>query len=162
MKNDQQSDRRFECVASGQSLQGEQFLQFAEHGAYLLCVDVLGFGPLVERSSDVDGLCGIINSLDAHRPDAFKTVVFPYTALSYTTLPPTDADTRQHLVMYLCEFAQGFVLSTGRERLALSRVPGARRLQPQAPGEVDAFCGRRSLACAGTQARSNHGSLHRR
>jgi hypothetical protein len=95
MKNDQQSDRRFECVASGQSLQGEQFLQFAEHGAYLLCVDILGFGPLVERSGGAGGLCGIIDSLDAHRPDAFKTIVVSDTALSYTTVPPTDVDARQ-------------------------------------------------------------------
>ena len=67
MKNDQQSDR-FECAASGPSLQGEQFLQFAEHGAYLLYVE--------EKSGGVDGLCGLIGSLDAHRPGAFKTVYF--------------------------------------------------------------------------------------
>src|ERR1700733_15503451 len=104
MKNDQQSsDCRFECVESGRSLQGKQFLKIAEDGAYLLYVDLLGSGPLAEEGGDVDGLCDIIDSLDAHRPGAFETVVFPDVALSYTTVPPTDVDTRQHLVMYLCE-----------------------------------------------------------
>jgi hypothetical protein len=141
MKNGQQSDRRFECVESGQSLQGEQFFEIAKHEAYLLYVDLLGSGTLVEKSGSADGLCGIIDSLDAHRPDAFKTVVFPYTALSYTTLPPTDADTRQHLVMYLCEFAQNlFYRLVGRGwhiRAYLARGAFShRRLE-----NVDAFCG---------------------
>ena len=77
-----------------------------ERGTYLLYTHVLGLRALVEKGGDVDGLCGIINSLDAHRPDAFETVVFSDVALSYTTVPPTDADTRQHLVTDLCEFAQ--------------------------------------------------------
>src|SRR5271170_2675016 len=77
-----------------------------ERDTYLLYIHILGLRALVEEGGDVDGLCGIIDSLDAHRPDAFKTVVFSDVALSYTTVPPTDADARQHLVMYLCEFAQ--------------------------------------------------------
>ena len=79
MKNGQQSDRRFECAESGQSLQGEQFDEFAKHDTYLLYIHILGFRALVEEGGDGDGLCGIIDSLDAHGPDAFKTVVFPYT-----------------------------------------------------------------------------------
>jgi hypothetical protein len=77
-----------------------------ERDTYLLYTHVLGIRALVEKGGDGDGLCGIIDSLDAHRPGAFETVVFSDVALSYTTLPPTDADTRQHLVMYLCEYAQ--------------------------------------------------------
>ena len=77
-----------------------------ERDTYLLYSHVLGFRALVENGGDGDGLCGIIDSLDAHRPDAFETVVFSDVALSYTTVPPTDADTCQHLVMYLCEFAK--------------------------------------------------------
>jgi hypothetical protein len=139
MKNGQQSGRRFECVESAQSLQGEQFLEIAKHGAYLLYVNLLGSSPLV--SGGVDGLCGIIDSLDAHRPDAFKTVVFSDVALSYTTLPPTDVDTRQHLVMYLCEFAQDLLYRlVGRGwhfRAYLARGAFSRgRLE-----NVEAFCG---------------------
>ena len=141
MKNEQRSDRRLECVASGQSLQGEQFPEIAKHGAYLLYTHVLGFRALVEKGGDVDGLCGIIDSLDALRPDAFKTVVFSDVALSYTTVPPTDADTRQHLVMYLCEFAQDlFYRLVGRGwhfRAYLARGAFSHgRLE-----NVEAFCG---------------------
>jgi hypothetical protein len=103
MKNGQQSDRRLECVESGQPLQGEQFLRFAKHGAYLLYIQILGFRALVEKG---DNLCRIVDSLDAHRPGAFKTVVSSDVALSYTTVPPKDVDTCQHLMMYLCEFVQ--------------------------------------------------------
>jgi len=77
-----------------------------ERDTYLLYIHILGFRALVEKGGDGDNLCGIIDSLDAHRPGAFETVVFSDVALSYTTVPPTDADARQHLVMYLCEFAQ--------------------------------------------------------
>jgi hypothetical protein len=141
MKNDQQSDRRFECVESGQSLQGKQFLQFAERDTYLLYTHILGFRALVEKGGDGDGVYGIIDSLDAHRPGAFETVVFSDVALSYTTVPPTDADTRQHLVMYLCEFAQDlFYRLVGRGwhfRAYLARVAfGHGRLE-----NVDAFYG---------------------
>src|ERR1700722_13311887 len=76
-----------------------------EHGTYLLYIHILGFRALVEKGGDGDNLCGIIDSLDAHRPDAFETVVFSDVALSYTTIPPRDVATCQHLVMYLCEFA---------------------------------------------------------
>jgi hypothetical protein len=112
-----------------------------EHGTYLLYIHILGFRALVEKGGDVDGLCGMIDSLDAHRADAFKTVVFPYTAVSYTTLPPTDFDTRQHLVMYLCEFAQDLfyrLVGIGWHfRAYLARGAFSRgRLE-----NVEAFCG---------------------
>ena len=77
-----------------------------ERETYVLYIHILGFRALVEKGGDGDNLCRIVDSLDAHRPDAFRTVVFPYTAVSYTTLLLTDVDTCQHLVMYLCEFAQ--------------------------------------------------------
>ena len=47
-----------------------------ERDAYLLYTHVLGIEALVEEGGDGHGLCGIINSLDAHRPGAFETVVF--------------------------------------------------------------------------------------
>ena len=47
-----------------------------ERDTYLLYIHILGFRALVEKGGDVDGLCGIINSLDAHKPGAFETVVF--------------------------------------------------------------------------------------
>jgi hypothetical protein len=77
-----------------------------EHGTYLLYVDVLGFSALVEKGGDVGGLCSIIDSLDAHNPGAFDTVVFSDAALVYATVRPRNLSTRRHLVMYLCEFAQ--------------------------------------------------------
>ena len=112
-----------------------------ERDTYLLYIHILGLRALVEEGGDVDGLCGIIDSLDAHRPDAFKTVVFSDVALSYTTVPPTDADARQHMVMYLCEFAQDLLYRlVGRGwhfRAYLARGTFSHgRLE-----NVEAFCG---------------------
>jgi hypothetical protein len=41
-----------------------------ERDTYLLYTHVLGFRALVEEGGDVDGLCWIIDLLDAHRPGA--------------------------------------------------------------------------------------------
>jgi hypothetical protein len=58
-----------------------------ERDTYLLYTHGLGIRALVEKGGDGDRLCGIIDSLDAHRPGAFETVVFSDVALSYTTVP---------------------------------------------------------------------------
>jgi hypothetical protein len=112
-----------------------------ERDIYLLYIHILGVRALVEKGNDVNGLCGIIDSLDAHRPGAFETVVFSDVALSYTTIPPTDADTCQHLVRYLCEFAQDLhyrLVGRGWHfRAYLARGAFSHgRLE-----NVDAFCG---------------------
>ena len=41
-----------------------------ERDTYLLYTHVLGLRALVEEGGDVDGLCWIIDLLDAHRPGA--------------------------------------------------------------------------------------------
>jgi hypothetical protein len=73
---------------------------------YLLYVDILGFSDLVLKRRAVKKLYGIINSLNAHKHHAFKTIAFSDTLLVYNTDDPTDPHGRHYIVMFMCEFAQ--------------------------------------------------------
>jgi hypothetical protein len=74
---------------------------------YLLYIDILGFSDLVQRSSEaVQDLYEVIVSLNAHRHDAFKTIIFSDTILIYSRSGTDDTATKSYLIMFLCEFAQ--------------------------------------------------------
>jgi hypothetical protein len=77
-----------------------------EQSRYLLYIDMLGFSSLVMRKGQVDELYEIINSLNAHKHDSFKTIVFSDTALIYNIHLADTAERRRCLIMFLCEFAQ--------------------------------------------------------
>ncbi len=77
---------------------------------YLLYIDMLGFSDLVRKKGHVEKLYRIIDSLNVHEHDAFRTIVFSDTILVYNRLPATTPGNRQYLVMYLCEFAQDLFL----------------------------------------------------
>ena len=80
---------------------------------YLLYIDILGFSNLVfESEKRVIELYNIIDSLNCHNHDAFKTIVFSDTMLVYNIdYHGIEADDR-YLVMFLIEFAQNLLYQT--------------------------------------------------
>jgi hypothetical protein len=74
---------------------------------FLLYIDILGFAEMTRREPrKVARLYAILDSLNVHRHDAFKTIVFSDTILVYNPeLAKSDED-RNYLVWYLIEFAE--------------------------------------------------------
>ena len=83
---------------------------------YFLYIDILGFSDLVKsKSSKIDELYEIIASLNAHRHDLFKTIIFSDTILIYNTAEPVSKHDCRCVVMYLCEFVHDlFIRLAGR------------------------------------------------
>lgn len=74
---------------------------------YLLYIDILGFTELVaNRPRKIEMIYGIIDSLNVHKHDLFKTIVFSDTILVYNSMDPESDSDRQYFVMYACEFVQ--------------------------------------------------------
>ncbi len=74
---------------------------------YLLYIDILGFSKLVENHpTKIRQLYGIINSLNAHKHDLFKTIVFSDTVLVYNDREPESDNDHNDIVWYLIEFAE--------------------------------------------------------
>lgn len=74
---------------------------------YLLYIDILGFSNLVaEKPRKIEMLYRIIDSLNVHAHNAFKTIVFSDTILVYNTEDPKSDRDREYFVMYACEFIQ--------------------------------------------------------
>lgn len=75
---------------------------------YLLYIDILGFRDLVNHNpASISELFSIVDSLNVHRHDAFKTIVFSDTILVYNKDNVLRNSHEHHyIVMYACEFAQ--------------------------------------------------------
>jgi hypothetical protein len=74
---------------------------------YLLYIDILGFGELVEQDPKaIDEIYSIVDSLNVHRHDAFTTIVFSDTILVYNKNDPSQRYEHSYYVMFACEFAQ--------------------------------------------------------
>lgn len=74
---------------------------------FLLYIDILGFSDLVaKKPRKVEMLYSIIDSLNVHAHNAFKTIVFSDTILVYNTEASSSDRDREYFVMYACEFAQ--------------------------------------------------------
>ncbi|WP_294736869.1 hypothetical protein [uncultured Pseudomonas sp.] len=73
---------------------------------FLLYIDILGFTEMVQAEPrKVARIYSILNTLNAHRHESFKTIVFSDTILVYNIeVAGSDAD-KEYLVMYLIEFA---------------------------------------------------------
>ena len=74
---------------------------------FLLYIDILGFADMTRKEPrKVARIYSILDSLNVHRHDAFKTIVFSDTVLVYNhTLASTKEDC-EYLVWYLIEFAE--------------------------------------------------------
>ena len=74
---------------------------------YLLYIDILGFSDLVEMDSDkIQSLYDVIDSLNVHRHNAFKAIVFSDTVLVYNIDNASSEEDRDYCVMFACEFVQ--------------------------------------------------------
>lgn len=74
---------------------------------FLLYIDILGFAEMTKREPrKVARLYAILDSLNVHRHDTFKTIVFSDTVLVYNPELATSDEERNYLVWYLIEFAE--------------------------------------------------------
>ncbi len=74
---------------------------------FLLYIDILGFKELVKNNSaKVEQVYKIIDSLNAHRHEGFKTIIFSDTILVYNKEKSRNWGEHDYYVMYACEFVQ--------------------------------------------------------
>ena len=74
---------------------------------FLLYIDILGFAEMTSRDPrKVARIYAILDSLNAHKHDAFKTIVFSDTVLVYNDSPAVKEEDKNYLVWYLIEFAE--------------------------------------------------------
>src|SRR2546425_415001 len=75
------------------------------HEHYLLYIDVLGFGELVETDPKrVEDLFEIVASLNVRAHGAFAAIAFSDTILVHDVPLPSNDHDRQYVMMYQCEF----------------------------------------------------------
>lgn len=74
---------------------------------FLLYIDILGFTEMVRKDPrKVARVYSILDSLNVHRHNSFKTIVFSDTVLVYNAKSPANDEDRRYLVWYLTEFAE--------------------------------------------------------
>jgi hypothetical protein len=74
---------------------------------FLLYIDILGFTEMVRKDPrKVARVYSILDSLNVHRHNSFKTIVFSDTVLVYNAESPANDEERRYLVWYLTEFAE--------------------------------------------------------
>lgn len=73
----------------------------------LLYIDILGFAEMTRREpGTVTRVYKILDSLNAHKHHAFRTIAFSDTVLVYNPVPAKSDEERQYLIWYLIEFAE--------------------------------------------------------
>jgi hypothetical protein len=74
---------------------------------FLLYIDILGFTDMVRKEPrKVARIYSILDSLNVHKHNSFKTIVFSDTVLVYNIEPASNDAEREYLVWYLTEFAE--------------------------------------------------------
>ena len=74
---------------------------------FLLYIDILGFSEMTDREpGKVARTYAILDSLNVHQHNVFKTIVFSDTVLVYNPQPAKSNKEREYLVWYLTEFAE--------------------------------------------------------
>ncbi|PTQ78759.1 hypothetical protein C8R26_10174 [Nitrosomonas oligotropha] len=74
---------------------------------FLLYIDILGFAEMTKREPrKVARIYSILDRLNVHSHNSFRTIVFSDTVLVYNPELATTDKERQHLVWYLTEFAE--------------------------------------------------------
>jgi hypothetical protein len=79
----------------------------AEPERFLLYIDILGFSDMTKNDPrKVARAYSILNKLNAHKDESFKTIVFSDTVLVYNAREARSDEDRNFLVWYLTEFAE--------------------------------------------------------
>ncbi|MFG0548914.1 hypothetical protein [Pseudomonas sp. yb_9] len=74
---------------------------------FLLYIDILGFSEMTRKDPrKVARVYAILNQLNSHHNDSFKTIVFSDTVLVYNVKPAEGDPDREDYVWYLTEFAE--------------------------------------------------------
>lgn len=74
---------------------------------FLLYIDILGFTEMVKSEPrKVARIYSILDTLNVHKHNSFKTIVFSDTILVYNIDVATNDVVREYLVWYLIEFAE--------------------------------------------------------
>jgi hypothetical protein len=74
---------------------------------FLLYIDILGFSEMTRREPrKVARVYAILDSLNVHKHETFKTIVFSDTVLVYNPKLAESDGERDYLVWYLIEFAE--------------------------------------------------------
>jgi hypothetical protein len=74
---------------------------------FLLYIDILGFAEMTRKEPrKVARIYSILDSLNVHGHDAFKTIVFSDTVLVYNPQLATNKEMCDYLVWYLIEFVE--------------------------------------------------------
>lgn len=74
---------------------------------FLLYIDILGFADMTRKEPrKVARIYSILDDLNVHRHNAFKTIVFSDTVLVYNPVVAATRDESEYLVWYLIEFAE--------------------------------------------------------
>ncbi|PWS31161.1 hypothetical protein [Pedobacter paludis] len=80
---------------------------------YLLYIDILGFSELVRSDTKkIKKLFTVIDSLNAHDHNDFKTLVFSDTILIFNNATPVTEHDHEYFVMFACEFIQDLMFKT--------------------------------------------------
>ena len=112
---------------------------------YLLYIDILGFSDLVQRDPHhAARIYGVLDSLNVHRHDVFRTIIFSDTVLVYNRLNPKPNDTAAHeyLVWYPIEFAEDLHHRLTGQDLYFRAVLVSGEFQHYALDNVDCFFGK--------------------
>lgn len=74
---------------------------------FLLYIDILGFSELVNNNSEsIKRIYEIVNQLNVHKHDAFRTIIFSDTILVYNKIETKTEHDKEYVVMYMIEFVQ--------------------------------------------------------
>lgn len=74
---------------------------------FLLYIDILGFSEMTRKDPrKVARVYSILNQLNSHHNESFKTIVFSDTVLVYNVMPADSDRDREYYVWYLTEFAE--------------------------------------------------------
>lgn len=90
---------------------------------YFLYIDILGFSDLVSKNNkEIDAVYKIIDSLNAHKHDAFKTIVFSDTILVYSKVPIAQPEEHDYVVMYACEFVKDLMYHLAHKNITFRAI----------------------------------------
>lgn len=77
---------------------------------YFLYIDILGFAEIAKNDpNEIERIYNIIDSLNVHKHEAFKTIIFSDTILVYNIEEAVSNFERESIVMFACEFAQDLI-----------------------------------------------------
>jgi hypothetical protein len=80
---------------------------------FLLYIDILGFSEMTQKEPrKVARTYAILDSLNVHKHNAFKTIVFSDTVLVYNPRPAETDDDKSYYVGYLIELPTIFTIGS--------------------------------------------------